>query len=87
MTASTLTVPTADRYAALLETAGNVARQLRSTAAGRDRANQAPRAQIGLLRENDLLQVQERPEYGGAGLSYAQAAQITQRAPGFSLYR
>ena len=79
MTASTLSVPTAERYAAILETAENVARQLRSTAAERDRANRSPRAEIELLRENDLLQVQEPPEYGGAGLSYAQAAQITRR--------
>jgi alkylation response protein AidB-like acyl-CoA dehydrogenase len=79
LTASTLSVPATDRYAALLETADDVARQLRSTAAERDRANQAPRAEIELLRGNDLLQVQEPPEYGGAGLSYAQAAQITRR--------
>lgn len=79
MTASTLSVAATDRYAALLETADHVARQLRSTAAERDRANQAPHAEIELLRENDLLQVQEPPEYGGAGLSYAQAAQITRR--------
>ncbi|MDX6338718.1 MAG: hypothetical protein QOG05_6058 [Streptosporangiaceae bacterium] len=79
MTASTLSIPAADRYAALLETADDVARQLRSTAAERDRANEAPRAEIELLRENDLLQVQEPPEYGGAGLAYAQAAQITRR--------
>jgi alkylation response protein AidB-like acyl-CoA dehydrogenase len=79
MTASTLSVPATDRYTALLETADDVARQLRATAAERDRANQAPRAEIELLRENDLLQVQEPPEYGGAGLSYAQAAKITRR--------
>jgi alkylation response protein AidB-like acyl-CoA dehydrogenase len=79
MTASTLSVPAIDRYAAFLETADAVARQLRSTAAERDRANLAPHAEIELLRDNDLLQVQEPPEYGGAGLSYAQAAQITRR--------
>jgi len=79
MTASTLSVPATDRYASLLATADDVAGQLRSTAAERDRANQAPRAEIELLRENDLLQVQEPPQYGGAGLSYAQAAQITRR--------
>jgi len=79
MTASTLSVPATDRYAELLETADDVARQLRATAAERDQANQAPRAEIELLRDNDLLQVQEPLEYGGAGLSYAQAAQITRR--------
>jgi alkylation response protein AidB-like acyl-CoA dehydrogenase len=79
MTASTLSVPATDRYAELLQTADDVARQLRATAAERDRANRAPRAEIELLRENDLLQVQEPLEYGGAGLSYAQAAQITRR--------
>jgi len=79
MTASTLSTPATNQYPALLERADDVARRLRSTAAERDRANQAPRAEIELLRENDLLQVQEPPEYGGAGLSYAQAAQITRR--------
>jgi len=35
MTASTLSVPATDRYAELLETADDVARQLRATAAER----------------------------------------------------
>jgi alkylation response protein AidB-like acyl-CoA dehydrogenase len=66
-------------FAAVLDTADEVALKLRATAAERDRANQPPRAEIELLRENDLLQVQEPVEYGGSGLNYAQAAQITRR--------
>lgn len=79
MPASTLTVPDADRYRRLLAAADQVALQLRATAADRDRASQAPRAEVELLREHDLLQAQEPVEYGGAGLSYAQAAQVTRR--------
>jgi alkylation response protein AidB-like acyl-CoA dehydrogenase len=69
----------AARFAAALGRADLVAAELRTTAAERDRANKAPRAEAELLRENDLLQVQEPVEYGGDGLSYAQAAQITRR--------
>lgn len=79
MTAATLSVPTASRFAELLQAADDVAGQLRSTAAERDRANRPPRAEIELLRDADLLQVQEPAAYGGAGLSYAQAAQLTRR--------
>ncbi len=68
-----------DRFAALLAAADQVAVQLRSTAAERDRANRTPRAEVELLREHDLLQVQEPVRYGGAGLNYAQASQITRR--------
>ncbi|MDT3396559.1 acyl-CoA dehydrogenase family protein [Streptomyces sp. B1866] len=71
--------PSAERYRELLDTADKVARELRATAAERDRANQTPRAEIELLRANDLLQVQEPVEYGGAGLNYRQAAQLTRR--------
>jgi alkylation response protein AidB-like acyl-CoA dehydrogenase len=67
------------RFAELLRAADEVALKLRATAAERDRANQPPRAEIELLRENDLLQVQEPVAYGGSGLNYAQAAQITRR--------
>ena len=63
----------------LLAAADRAATELRSTAAERDRANGTPRAEVELLRETDLLQVQEPVEYGGAGLNYAQAAQITRR--------
>lgn len=69
----------AARFAAALDRADRVAAELRATAAERDRANQPPRAEIELLRRNDLLQVQEPVEYGGDGLSYAQAAQLTRR--------
>lgn len=53
--------------------------ELRATAAERDRANLPPRAEVQLLREHDLLQVQEPVAYGGSGLNYAQASQITRR--------
>jgi alkylation response protein AidB-like acyl-CoA dehydrogenase len=66
-------------FAERLRTADEVAIKLRATAAERDRANQPPRPEIELLRENDLLQVQEPVGYGGSGLNYAQAAQITRR--------
>jgi alkylation response protein AidB-like acyl-CoA dehydrogenase len=69
----------AARFEAALGRADLVAAELRATAAERDRANKAPRAEAELLRENDLLQVQEPVEYGGDGLNYAQAAQITRR--------
>jgi Acyl-CoA dehydrogenases len=69
----------AARFAAALDRADRVAAELRATAAERDRANRPPRDEIELLRRNDLLQVQEPVEYGGDGLSYAQAAQITRR--------
>ncbi|GGM92713.1 FMNH2-dependent monooxygenase [Thermopolyspora flexuosa] len=69
----------AARFAAALDRADRVAAELRRTAAERDRANKPPRAEIELLRENDLLQVQEPVEYGGDGLNYAQASQITRR--------
>ncbi|QZA06260.1 acyl-CoA dehydrogenase family protein [Mycolicibacter heraklionensis] len=63
----------------VLATADRVAEQLRQTAAARDRANATPRAEIELLRDNDLLQIQEPVEYGGSGLDFAQAAQVTRR--------
>lgn len=69
----------APSFEELLATADRAAADLRSTAAERDRANATPRAEIELLRELDLLQVQEPVAHGGAGLDYAQAAQITRR--------
>jgi alkylation response protein AidB-like acyl-CoA dehydrogenase len=63
----------------VLAAADRVALELRATGAERDRANASPRAEVELLRENDLLQVQEPVEYGGSGFNYAQAAQITRR--------
>jgi len=63
----------------ILAAADRVADQLRATAAKRDRANGSPREEVELLRSNDLLQVQEPPEYGGSGFDYAQAAQVTRR--------
>ncbi len=69
----------APSFKELLATADRAAAELRSTAAERDRANVTPRAEIELLRELDLLQVQEPVAHGGAGLDYAQAAQITRR--------
>lgn len=65
--------------ATVLATADRVADELRETAAARDKANAAPREEIELLRRNDLLQVQEPIEYGGSGLNFAQASQVTRR--------
>lgn len=64
---------------ALLEAADRVALELRSTAAARDRAGATPRAEVELLREHDLLQVQEPVAHGGAGLTYGQASLLTRR--------
>jgi alkylation response protein AidB-like acyl-CoA dehydrogenase len=66
-------------YDALLATADRLATHLRSTAAERDRANETPRSEVELLRENDLLQVQEPIAYGGADLNYAEASQLVRR--------
>ncbi|WP_132994187.1 acyl-CoA dehydrogenase family protein [Gordonia zhaorongruii] len=60
-----------------LRRADLVAAELSATAAERDRANADPTAEIELLRANDLLQVGEPVEFGGAGLNYAQTQQIT----------
>ena len=62
----------APSFEELLANADRAAAELRSTAAERDRANATPRAEIELLRELDLLQVQEPVAHGGAGLDYAQ---------------
>ncbi|HZU77003.1 MAG TPA: acyl-CoA dehydrogenase family protein [Dehalococcoidia bacterium] len=69
----------AARFADALRRADLVAAELRATAAERDRANKPPRDEVELLRSHDLLQVQEPVAYGGDGLNYAQAAQITRR--------
>jgi alkylation response protein AidB-like acyl-CoA dehydrogenase len=61
----------------VLARADRVAAQLAKTAAASDRANKSPRAEIELLRDNDLLQVQEPVAYGGSGLNYAQASLVT----------
>lgn len=68
-----------ERFHAVLAAADEAALKLRATAAERDHANQPPKAEIELLREHDLLQAQEPEEYGGSGLNYAQAAQVTRR--------
>jgi alkylation response protein AidB-like acyl-CoA dehydrogenase len=66
-------------YDALLSTADRLAAHLRATAAERDRRNETPRSEIELLRENDLLQVQEPIAYGGSDLDYAEAARLVRR--------
>lgn len=73
------TLPDPARFRAALHRADAAADELRGTAAERDRANLTPRTEVELLRRHDLLQVQEPPEYGGDGLSYAQAAVLTRR--------
>jgi alkylation response protein AidB-like acyl-CoA dehydrogenase len=77
LTADT-TAPT-DVENRILAAADRVADQLRATAAKRDQANGSPREEVELLRSNDLLQVQEPPEYGGSGFDYAHAAHVTRR--------
>ncbi len=80
MSVITANTPAVDEVLArVLATADRVADELRQTAAARDKANAAPRAEIELLRRNDLLHVQEPVEYGGSGLSYPQASQVTRR--------
>ncbi|MEZ5211768.1 acyl-CoA dehydrogenase family protein [Gordonia sp. PP30] len=74
-----LTDDDSTRFADALRRADLVAAELRATAAERDRANAAPLAEIDLLRTHDLLQVGEPVEFGGDGLNYAQAQQITRR--------
>jgi alkylation response protein AidB-like acyl-CoA dehydrogenase len=69
----------AERFGAALARADEVARQLRVDIAERDRDNVRPEREVELLRSADLLQVQEPVEYGGDGLNYAQAAQLTRR--------
>ncbi|MEH3053129.1 MAG: acyl-CoA dehydrogenase family protein [Patulibacter minatonensis] len=71
--------PDERRLAELLEAADDIAGQLRSTGAERDRSGAAPRAEVELLRQADLLQVQEPVEFGGSGLSFGQASLITRR--------
>lgn len=70
---------TTERFHAILAAADEAALKLRATAAERDHANQPPKSEIELLREHDLLHAQEPEEYGGSGLNYAQAAQVTRR--------
>jgi alkylation response protein AidB-like acyl-CoA dehydrogenase len=80
MSTPTVSRTTHDRpLEAVLEAADRVALQLRGDAAERDRANASPRAEIELLREHDLLQVQEAAEHGGSGLSFADAALVVRR--------
>jgi alkylation response protein AidB-like acyl-CoA dehydrogenase len=79
MSTSTQTAVDTDRFAELLRSADELALELRATAAERDHANATPRAEVEQLRSRDLLQVQEPVEYGGSGLSHAQAAQLTRR--------
>jgi Acyl-CoA dehydrogenase, N-terminal domain len=66
-------------YDTLLATADRLAVHLRATAAGRERAHATPRPEIELLRESDLLQVQEPIAYGGSDLDYAEAVQLVRR--------
>lgn len=76
---TTIETTNTQQFAAARNRADIVAAELRASAAERDRANAAPRAEIELLREHDLLQVQEPVAHGGSGLSYAQASELTRR--------
>jgi alkylation response protein AidB-like acyl-CoA dehydrogenase len=64
---------------AVLARADRVADLLRPDAAARDRANVTPRAEVELLRQHDLLQVQEPVELGGEGLTIGQAGRVVRR--------
>jgi alkylation response protein AidB-like acyl-CoA dehydrogenase len=79
MSLETPAAPKRAIYDALLATADRLAADPRATAADRDRANETPRNEVELLRENDLLQVQEPIAYGGSDLNYAEAAQLVRR--------
>ncbi|WP_078314568.1 acyl-CoA dehydrogenase family protein [Mycobacterium sp. D16Q16] len=57
--------------------AARVADELATTTLERDRANQNPAAEIGLLREHGLLSFATAREFGGAGGSLAQALQLS----------
>ncbi|WP_078307969.1 MULTISPECIES: acyl-CoA dehydrogenase family protein [unclassified Mycobacterium] len=57
--------------------AARVADELATTTLERDRANQNPVAEIGLLREHGLLSFATAREFGGAGGSLAQALQLS----------
>ncbi len=63
--------------AKVLATADRVADELRATAAEREKRNETPRAEVELLRKNDLLHVQEPVAFGGQGLNFAQASLVT----------
>jgi alkylation response protein AidB-like acyl-CoA dehydrogenase len=66
-----------ERHASpLLKTVAELARELRATAAARERANVQPLAEIELLRQNSLLEALEPREFGGGGLSWPQALRI-----------
>jgi alkylation response protein AidB-like acyl-CoA dehydrogenase len=66
-----------ERHASpLLKTAAELAKQLRTTAAARERANVQPFEEIDLLRQNSLLEALEPREFGGGGLSWPQALRI-----------
>jgi alkylation response protein AidB-like acyl-CoA dehydrogenase len=60
----------------LLNTAAEVAAQLRATAVARERTNAQPFAEIELLRQNSLLEALEPREFGGGGLSWPEALRI-----------
>lgn len=71
--------PPARSLEGVLAAADRVALRLREDGAERDRANQPPLKELELIREADLLQIQEPVEFGGAGLNYAEANQVTRR--------
>ena len=66
-----------ERHAsALLKSASEIARELRTSAAAREGANAQPFAEIDLLRRARLLEALEPREFGGSGLSWPQALRI-----------
>jgi alkylation response protein AidB-like acyl-CoA dehydrogenase len=66
-----------ERHAsALLKSASEIARELRTSAAAREGANAQPFAEIDLLRRARLLEALEPRDFGGSGLSWPQALRI-----------
>jgi alkylation response protein AidB-like acyl-CoA dehydrogenase len=59
-----------------LAAAREVAKQLRATAAERERADQQPFGEIDLLRQAKLLELLEPQEFGGGGLGWREALRI-----------
>lgn len=64
-------------FAEWTRVAQRIAEKLTATALERDRANQNPVAEIGILRDSGLLSFATPREFGGAGGSLGQALQLS----------
>lgn len=65
-----------DAAVSWLENARRVGTRLKETAAERDRAGAIPRAEIGWLKEADLLGIFVPTRFGGGGAAWAQVAAV-----------